>query len=227
VLQRPVGPLGLGQQPLAVEVGQDPAGVEHPIDLGAVVADPFQVGEDDLAEVGLWHLGKDLVDGGAHDHPAPRPQHRDVRRQVGIGQPTARELAVGQLPGQRCAPHLAVVEVERGRVPPRAQLLGGQHGQLHRIGGAGAGQQELGHGAPLFGRQCLPDHHQQIDVAAVGVEAGRRPRAVEIHADQVVAQDHRKLLRQVLGEADGARGAWVHAATVALLTQRPRAPPRP
>jgi hypothetical protein len=53
------------------------------------------------------------------------------------------------------------------------ELLGGQQGQLDRVGGAGATQQELGDGASLFGRQPLAGHYQQIDVAAVGVEAGR------------------------------------------------------
>jgi hypothetical protein len=72
----PSRPLGLGQQPLAVEVGQDPAGVEHPVDGGAVVADPFQVGQDDLAEVGRWDLGKDLIDRGTDKHAPPGPAPR-------------------------------------------------------------------------------------------------------------------------------------------------------
>jgi hypothetical protein len=62
----------------------------------------------------------------------------------------------------------------------------------------------------LFGWQRLLGHHQEVDVAAVGVEAIRCPGAVQVHAEQVVVQDRRKILGQVLGEADSAHGGFTH-----------------
>jgi hypothetical protein len=103
----------------------------------------------------------------------PADRCGDLCRHLGSAElpPPARPtLAVGDLLSEGCSPHLAVVELNRGRVPPGVQLLGGQQGQLYGVGGAGASQQEFGDGAPWFGCHRLPGHYQQIDVAAVGLK---------------------------------------------------------